>query len=328
MTTPHEGRAGLWQQGSQAEAVAWLANLRPEQQLALQRTIRTFEAAGPMFNAAARVREIIARTAARAAELGRRAAAGATDLGRRTAAGAAELGRRTAEVGRQTAAGAAELGRQTVAGATELGRRTADGTAAAAEWTAAAAAGVGHRTADKATEVRQRTTAAAAGVGDRVAGAARQVAGNVSRWWQQKQGAATARAAAVRAAFQAARQDPEVLRAIRQSGISPQELLEMNQQFARAIFHPDREQAGQALERAAQLAAEVRNPNTNQGPQAGQQPTGGDRAQTGSQAPMDPARVLSGSPAASQAIAQRPDGQSSSNRPGTGRHRQGPEQGR
>ncbi len=96
MSTPHQGPGPqLWQQGSMDQAAAWLSRLGPEQQLALQRSMRAFEAAGPMFNAAARVREL----AGRGADLGRRAAAAAEW----TAVAAAGAGHRISDTARQGA---------------------------------------------------------------------------------------------------------------------------------------------------------------------------------------------------------------------------------
>jgi len=263
------------------QAAAWLSRLGPEQQLALQRSMRAFEAAGPMFNAAARVRELAGRGA---------------DLGRRAAAGAADLTRRAADAGDRIVASAAgfgaDAGQRTSARASDLGRRAA----AAAEWTAVAAAGAGHRISDTA----------------------RQGANAVSRWWNRTQGTAKLRAAAVRGAFQAARLDPSAREAIGRSGISSQQLLRMNQAFVAGQFAPDRGQADRAYAQVAQLSAAAEGSARYQGQHRAAE--SGRAGRPGGNA-LDTAWVLSGSPSASGAVQQGPNASESATRPAGGPHR-------
>lgn len=308
MSTPPQG-PGMWQQGNREQALDWLADLDPRQQQALRRTIQTFEAAGPMFNAAARVREISNRTAVRL-----------TGLRDRTT---------------QRAAGAATRTGRTVAAMSDLAQRAVDG-----------AVGAGDRAAGRATAARGRAVDAGLQLAGTVVQVGRQVAGNVSRWWQEKRGAATVRAAAVQGAFQAARQDPQVLAAIGQSRFSPQQLLEMNQRLVKAVLHPDPQQFAHAMDEFRRLAETVRGEHAAPGPHGGTGPeastgqtergrqTGGQHVgdkKTGGQHAADkksglPAWALSGSASPKgAATTPRTPGDKRPGEPGKpGKHRQEP----
>ncbi|TWD73430.1 hypothetical protein FB561_7319 [Kribbella amoyensis] len=65
---------GLWKQGDQKAALEWLANLDTKSQVALQRSIRTHQALGPVYNAIARTVHFAQRNTTRLSDFAQRLA--------------------------------------------------------------------------------------------------------------------------------------------------------------------------------------------------------------------------------------------------------------
>lgn len=86
-----------------------------------------------------------------------------------------------------------------------------------------------------------------------------KVTSAASKWWSERQGGKTIRAAATQQAKSAQRFDPAVRSAVQQSGMTPQQLLQAQSQLVSAIMHPDEAQRAQAWA-SLQQTAERMNP--------------------------------------------------------------------
>ncbi|QNE18561.1 hypothetical protein F1D05_12415 [Kribbella qitaiheensis] len=238
MTTPHQG-PGMWQQGNRDQALDWLANLDPRQQQALQRSIQTHQALGPIYNATNRVIQTAQRTAARLSDYAQRLASSAqvnraVEFGQNVAAQATELGQRgrdnvTEAVGRTTAA-VTNAGNRAIDGATAAGRGIADG---------ATAAGRGLATAGRQV----------AATGRQAVEAGQNAVGKVSRWFKEKQSNTSVRANAARAAFQAFRTDPAL-----QQTVSPKDVKVLSEQAAAIGTAKNWEELNAAIQQFGQSA--------------------------------------------------------------------------
>ena len=332
MSTPHQG-PGMWQQGDERAALAWLANLDQNQQQALRRAMQTHQALGPIYNAVARVNQVTRQTATRLSEYAQQLATGARQFGQNTAARATEFGQNTAaragqvrqavtEFGQNTAARAGELRDAATARATEFGQNTAarvgEARQAVTEFgqnTAARATELGQNTAARATELGQQaadlgrrgvesaTSAgrqaaqSAVGAGQRVAESGRQAAGGVSRWFQEKVTNASTRAKAAGAAYAAARHDPRL------SGVDQKTVLDLSQKAQALVSAQTPEAQREAAQQLVQAAQGVQT--NNQEANAGQEQPGSGKHR----AAENPAWVLQGSPSATGAVATKPTGQ-------------------
>ncbi|TCM47814.1 hypothetical protein [Kribbella sp. VKM Ac-2568] len=326
MSTPHQG-PGMYPQNDQQAALAWLASLDQNQQVALRRSIQTHQALAPIYNAVNRVVQVVRQTAARLSDYAQRLASSVRQFGQSTAtrAGevrqattnrATEIGQNTAnrvgevrqavtEFGQNTVARATELGQQ----ATDLGRRGVEGVTAAGQQ----AADLGRRGAEAVVGAGRTAVAATAGFGQRVAEGGRQAVASVSRWVQEQRTNATTRAQAAGAAYQAFRHDPT----LSQSGMSQKEVLELGQKFHALVTAQNPEERAAAAQQLVQAAEGLKTPNQPAQPQTpGQQTPGqpGQEAQepgTGRHRAEDPAWALQGTAPASQAVATKPGGQQS-----------------
>jgi hypothetical protein len=218
MTTPHQG-PGMWQQGNREQALEWLANLDPRQQQALQRSIQTHQALGPIYNATNRVIQTAQRTATRLSDYAQRLASGARTFAENTATRAGA-----------TADRVVEYGQDRVAAAREMGERGRDNVSAAAGRTVDAATDVANRAVDGVTAAGRGVASAGrqvANAGRQVVAAGQNAVGNVSRWFKEKQTNTSIRANAARAAFQAFRTDPAL-----QQTVSPKDVKVLSEQAA------------------------------------------------------------------------------------------------
>lgn len=302
MSTPHQG-PGMWQQGDQQAAAAWLANLNAEQQERLQRKIsgEPHPALAPIYNAVNRVREVANQQATRLSQYAQRLASQGAERGRNAVTQVTEFGQnaanRATEIGQNAATRATELGRQ----AADLGRQGRDGVVNAAERTGAVAANATVRAVDGASAAGRQVAQTASNVGQRIADAGRQaadagrqVAGNVGRWFQEKQSNASNRANAARAAFTAFRQDPT----LQQTAVPSKDVLQLAEKFHDLINAPNAEAQREAAERIVQLAGEMgANPQAHQT----QEGSGRHRAEN-STAKANPTWALEGNPAAGGAV--------------------------
>lgn len=108
MTTPHQG-PGLWEQGNWGQAMGWLADRSPQEQLALKKLIdKQLEPPGRILGAVLRAREVARQTVIRLSE------------------GAQQLASQAREFGQNTVARAGEAWQATTNRANELGQQAAD----------------------------------------------------------------------------------------------------------------------------------------------------------------------------------------------------------
>ncbi|GAB2672916.1 hypothetical protein [Kribbella swartbergensis] len=132
MTTPHQG-AGLWEQGNMGQALGWLADRSPEEQLALKKLIdKQLAPPGRIMSVVLRVQQIYRQTSERLSERAQQLASQARQFGQSTAARAGQVVQNTTnrvnELGQQ-AVGAYQTGRdatvEAAAAAYQRGRETA-----------------------------------------------------------------------------------------------------------------------------------------------------------------------------------------------------------
>jgi hypothetical protein len=290
----------MWQQGNRDQALDWLANLNPQQQQSLQRAMRTHQAFGPIYDAANRVHQVASHTTERLSESAQRLASRATQFGQNAAARAGEIRQNTTsrvtEFGQQ-AAGVAQRGRDATVGAAQRAVVAAD---ARAQQAIDGVNVAGRAVAGTATNAGRAVAGTATNASRAVADAGRQVAGNVSRWFQEKRSNATNRADAARAAFAAFRQDPT----LQQTGMSGKDVVAMSQQFSRVLTSQTPEQlvanAGEIYRAAQEIAAK------NQAAQQQAQPGTGGQHRDGNQTRENAAWALSGTPPPIGAVTQKP----------------------
>ncbi|MFG1817087.1 hypothetical protein ACGFIF_25245 [Kribbella sp. NPDC049174] len=151
---------------------------------------------------------------------GRAVAQGAQATGQAVVQGAQVTGQAVAQsaqvTGQAIARGAQATGQAVVQGAQATGQAIAQGAQVAGQ-----AIGRG----------AQATGRAVAEGGRQAVAAGQQLAGNVSRWFQDKKAHAQIRGEAARASFAAFRMDPTLPREV----ASPQERLELSQQFSKVL---------------------------------------------------------------------------------------------
>src|SRR6266536_1728687 len=155
-----------------------------------------------------------------------------------------------------------------------------------------------------------------------------RVVSNVSRWWDQRRGASTTRAAMVQAAFTASRQDAEVLRTIQQTGTTSKELKQLNELMSKAMYSPDAQTRREAFEQLSQTWEQL---NGQAQPTQGQNAQGGGKHRAGSGNEVAAAWVNAGQPSASQAVIaqkQSNQGEAAGKTTAQTQTRKGPEQGK
>jgi hypothetical protein len=316
MTTPHQG-PGMWQQGNREQALEWLANLDPRQQQALQRSIQTHQALGPIYNATNRVIQSAQRTATRLSEYAQRLATGARDFATNTVRQAGAATDR-----------AVEYGQERVAAAREMGERGRDNVSAAAGRTVDAVTDVANKAVDGVTAAGR----GAANAGRQVANAGRQAVaagqnavGKVSRWFKEKQTNTSIRANAARAAFQAFRTDPAL-----EHTVSSKDVKVLSEQAAAIGTAKNWDELNAAIQQFGQSADQRLGTQSPQG-----QGTLGQGAQAGADKANNPAWALQGTadprgavtqaPGAQAAGAQGQQNQGEAAKTTGGKHRAGPE---
>jgi hypothetical protein len=312
MTTPHQG-PGMWQQGNERAALAWLANLDARQQQALQRSIQTHQALGPIYDAVSRVNQVASQQATRLSEGAQRLASSAREFGQNTATRAGEIKQattnRVTEIGQQ----AAGLGRQAV----DFGQRGLDATVDRAQRAVVAAEVKAYDGMDRVGAAGKQVVETATNAGRAVVDAGRQVAGNASRWFQGKRSNASNLAQSAGAAFAAFRMDPR----LQQSNISPMDVKNLAERAQAILSAQTPEAQTEAINQFAQAAQGLQGNNEN-----AQQGGGQHRAE------VNMAWVNAGTAPASGAVALKPPtGQQQGQTPQSNdhnRHRGKPEQER
>ncbi|TDD18256.1 hypothetical protein E1218_26405 [Kribbella turkmenica] len=227
MTTPHQG-PGLWEQGNWGQAMGWLADRSPEEQLALKKLIdKQLEPPGRILGAVLRAREVARQTVIRLSEGAQQLASQAREFGQNTmtrageawqattnranelgqrAAGAYRTGRdATVDAGRQAAV-AADLaatvatervqaaGRAVAEGTQTAGRAVVDGAQTAGRAVAAGAQTAGRAVVDGA-QTAGRAVAAGAQTAGRAVAEGTQAAGRAVAEGAQTAGRAVAEGA-------------------------------------------------------------------------------------------------------------------------------------
>ncbi len=303
MSTPHQGPgqqvAGTdltnltAQQQRNLELVL---NMTAEQSQKLERMLnkqplraRIHTAVG---NAVARVHAVYDRTSERLSEAAQtlatqarqyqqaavdtynRASEQVSDLVDRGAVAADLAGQRVREGidagGRAVAQGAEATRQAVVQGAQATGQAVAQGAQATRQAVTQRAQATGQALAQGAQATRQAVVQGAQATGQAVAqggrqavAAGQQLAGNVSRWFQDKKANAQTRAEAARASFAAFRMDPT----LPQNAGSAKDRLELSQQFSKILSAPTHEARIAAMDEMlrsteAKLGATQENPQT------------------------------------------------------------------
>jgi hypothetical protein len=325
MTTPHQG-PGMWQQGNERAALAWLASLDAQQQQALQRSIQTHQALGPIYNAVSRVNQVASQQATRLSEAAQRLAQATTNRVTEIGQQAAGLGRQVVDLGERGRDATVDAAQRTAVAADRMAYNAMDRATAAGRQVAEATTNAGRAVAETATNAGRAVAESATNTGRAVADAGRQVAGNVSRWFHEKRSNASNRAQAASAAFAAFRMDPT----LQQSNVSAKDVKNLSERAQAILSAQTPEAREQAINQFTQ-AAQSLNSNQQQGRQV---PQSGPESWQYAQNPQQghtvgghqsaAARALEGMAPASQAVTQNPAGQQSQGdaaKPGTGRHR-------
>jgi len=293
----------MWRPGDREGALDWLASLDTNQQRDLQRVMSAMGTARPMLDRMARARDFSERQYARAGvftteQLHRASEFTEQQLNRATEYGQQQWNRAT-DYGQQQWNRATEYGQQQLGRASEFGQQ---------QWNRAGEGLTALR--DKVKETKDR------------------VVSNVSRWWDQRRGASTTRAAMVQAAFTASRQDPEVLRTIQQTGTTSKELKQLNELMSKAMYSPDAQTRREAFEQLSQTWEQL---NGQAQPTQGQNAQGGGKHRAGSGNEVTAAWVNAGQPSASQAVIaqkQSNQGEAAGKTTAQTQTRKGPEQGK
>ncbi|TCO34520.1 hypothetical protein EV652_102586 [Kribbella steppae] len=258
MSTPHQG-PGQWEPGNWVAATDYLANLNAQQQRNLQLVLdmtqeqsqklermlnkqplraRIHTAIG---NAVARVHQVYDQTRTRLSKAAQTLATQANQY-RQAAVGTANLvAQGVAQGYRDVREDVADLAQRGAVAADLAAQRVGEGVNAAGRAVAQAAEATRQSVVQGAQATRQGIVQGAQATGRAVAeggrqavAAGQQLAGNVSRWFQDKKAHAQTRAEAARASFAAFRMDPTLPR----DAGSLQDRLELSQQFSKIMSAP------------------------------------------------------------------------------------------
>lgn len=273
MSQPTEGP--LWQQGNRSQTLDYLSNLSPQQQANFEKMLNKVpmrdKVSNTIGNAVTRVQGVYDQTSRRLSEAaqslasqGREYRDAALQAGRDFRDGAVQTGRDlrddVVQTGRDVRDGAREL-RDGAVGAyrdgvdrvTDLAQRGQVRADLAWQQGTERLNEVGRNIAQGGRDVRDAVVqggrdvrGAVAQGGRNAVDGAQRVAGDVSRWFEDRKNHAVTRAEAARATFAAFKHDPTL------PGLTPKDLAQLSQQFSQVVAAQTPEARSQAIEAMAE----------------------------------------------------------------------------